>query len=113
MPSPGSAETDWRRIAATYDQIVAIHGSPMAALARAVAIGHAEGAAAGLEAVNACLPLLTASPYGHAAAATFLIDLKREVEARTHLERARALAHTTPERRLMARRLAALRLRAS
>ncbi len=103
-----SAETDWRRIAAIYDQIVAIDGSPMAALARAVAIGHAEGAAAGLEAVNACLPLLTASPYGHAAAATFLIDLKREVEARTHLERALALPHTTPERRLMERRLTAL-----
>jgi len=103
-----TAETDWRRIAAIYDQIVAIDGSPMAALARAVAIGHAEGAVAGLEAVNACLPLLTASPYGHAAAATFLNDLKREAEARTHLERARALAHTTPERWLMERRLTAL-----
>lgn len=103
-----TAETDWGRIAAIYDQIVAIDGSPMAALARAVAIGHAEGAAAGLEAVNACLPVLAASPYGHAAAATFLIDLKREAEARTHLERAQALAHTTPERRLMERRLTAL-----
>ena len=103
-----SAETDWRRIAATYDQIVAIDGSPMAALARAVAIGHAEGAAAGLDAVNACLPLLAASAYGHAAAAAFLIDLRREKEARTHLERALALAHTTPERRLMERRLRAL-----
>ena len=30
-----TAETDWRRIAAIYDQIVAIDGSPMAALARA------------------------------------------------------------------------------
>ena len=91
-----------------YDQIVAIDGSPMAALARAVAIGHAEGAAAGLDAVNACLPSLAASPYGHAAAAAFLIDLQREGEARTHLERALALARTTPERRLMERRLEAL-----
>ncbi len=103
-----TAETDWPRIAAIYDQIVAIDGSSMAALARAVAIGHARGAAAGLDAVNACLPLLAASPYGHAAAAAFLIDLKREGEARTHLERALALAHTTPERRLMERRLLAL-----
>ena len=106
--APSTTETDWRRIAAIYDQIVEIDGSPMAALARAVAIGHAEGAAAGLDAVNACLPLLAASPYGHAAAATFLIDLQREGEARTHLERALALAHTTPERRLMERRLRAL-----
>ncbi len=106
--APSTADTDWRRIADTYDQIVAIDGSPMAALARAVAIGHAEGAAAGLDAVNACLPLLAASPYGHAAAATFLIDLRREGDARTHLERALALALTTPERRLMERRRLAL-----
>ena len=103
-----TAETDWRRIAAIYDQIVAVDASPMAALARAVAVGHAEGAAAGLEAVNACLPLLAASPYGHAAAAAFLIDLRREGEAQTHLERALALARTTPERRLMERRLRVL-----
>lgn len=103
-----TTETDWPRIAAVYDQVVMIDGSPMAALARAVAIGHARGAMAGLEAVNACLPLLVASPYGHAAAATFLIDLQREGEARTHLERALALARTTPERRLMERRLSEL-----
>lgn len=103
-----TVETDWRRIAAVYDQIVAIDSSPMAALARAVAIGRAEGAAAGLDAVNGCLPQLAASPYGHAAAATFLIDLQRRTEAHTHLARALALARTTPERRLMERRLAAL-----
>ena len=106
--APSTVETDWPRIAAIYDQIVAIDGSPMAALARAVAIGHAKGAAAGLDAVNTCLPLLAASPYGHAAAAAFLIELWREGEARTHFERALALAHTTPERRLMERRLSAL-----
>jgi RNA polymerase sigma-70 factor (ECF subfamily) len=103
-----TAETDWRRIVEIYDQIVAIDASPMAALARAVALGHAEGARAGLDAVNACLPLLTASPYGHAAAATFLIGLRRDAEAHTHLERAWALARTTPERLLMERRLRAL-----
>lgn len=100
--------TDWRRIAEIYDQIVAIDASSMAALARAVAIGHARGAMAGLDAVNACLPLLVASPYGHAAAAAFLIELQREAEALTHLQRALTLARTTPERRLMERRLKAL-----
>lgn len=103
-----AAETDWRRIAALYDHIVEMDNSPVAALARAVAIGHVQGPAAGLDAVNGCLPLLVDSPYGHAAAAAFLIDLRREAEARTHLERAFAFARTTPERRLMARRLAAL-----
>ncbi len=106
--APSADATDWRRIVEIYDQIVEIDASSMAALARAVATGHARGALAGLDAVNACLPSLVASPYGHAAAAAFLIELKREAEALTHLQRALALARTTPERRLMERRLKAL-----
>ena len=77
-------------------------------LARAVAPGHAKGAAAGLEAVNACLPLLADSPYGHAAAAAFLAELGRASEARRHFERALTFARTTPKRLLMQRRLESL-----
>ena len=103
-----TGETDWRRIVAVYDHLVAVDVSPMGRLARAVALGHAQGAEAGLEAVNACLPSLIDSPYGHAAAATFLIALRREDDARRHFERALAFARTTPERLLMERRLASL-----
>jgi RNA polymerase sigma-70 factor (ECF subfamily) len=99
--APSAAETDWRRIAALYRQLVDIDPSPMVELARAVAIGHAEGAAAGL----AVLPAFE-NPYAEAARGVFLAELGRTGEARRHLEKARALARTEPERRLMERRLA-------
>ncbi|MBS0521789.1 MAG: sigma-70 family RNA polymerase sigma factor, partial [Proteobacteria bacterium] len=40
--------TDWRRIASVYDQLRECDPSPVVALARAIAVGRAEGAAQGL-----------------------------------------------------------------
>jgi RNA polymerase sigma-70 factor (ECF subfamily) len=100
--APSAAATEWPRIAAIYDQLTDVDPSPMVALARAVAIGRARGAAAGL----AALPDLTGNPYAEAARGVFLGELGRLREARDHFKRAQALARTDPERRLMARRLA-------
>jgi RNA polymerase sigma-70 factor (ECF subfamily) len=97
-----AAETDWPRIAAVYDQLVAVDASPMVALARAVAIGRAAGAAAGL----AALPALAGNPYAEAARGVFLEELGRTDEASARFARAQALARTEPERRLMQRRRA-------
>jgi RNA polymerase sigma-70 factor (ECF subfamily) len=96
-----AAETAWRRIAAIYDQLVALDPSPVVALARAVAIGRADGPSAGL----AALPAPGGDPYAHAARAAFLAELGRPDEARGHFEKAAELARTGPERRLMERRL--------
>jgi RNA polymerase sigma-70 factor (ECF subfamily) len=100
--APSAGETDWPRIAALYDQLQAVDPSPMVALARAVAIGRANGAEAGL----AALPALAGNPYAEAARGVFLGELGRLREARQHFKQAQALARTDPERRLMARRLA-------
>ncbi|MPZ30438.1 MAG: hypothetical protein GEV13_05475 [Rhodospirillales bacterium] len=96
-----SADTDWPRIAAIYDHLRALDPSPVVELARAVAIGRATGAAVGL----AALPAIDDSPYAEAARGVFLAELGRHDEAQTHLRRALSLARTTPERRLMERRL--------
>lgn len=96
-----AAETDWPRIAAIYDQLIAIDPSPMVGLARAVAIGRAQGASAGL----AALPDMPGNPYAEAARGVFLSELGQPAEARRHFEQARTLARTEPERRLMDRRL--------
>ncbi|MFI4998414.1 MAG: RNA polymerase sigma factor [Reyranellales bacterium] len=96
-----AAATDWPRIAAIYDRLHDIDGSPVVTLGRAVAIGRADGPAAGL----ACLPTLDANPYVHAAAGVFLAELGRHDEAREHFAKAKMLARTEPERRLMERRL--------
>ena len=99
--APSSAETDWPRIVAVYDQLAGIDPSPVVELARAVALGRARGPAAGL----AALPVVDGNPYGHAATAIFLTELGRTEEARGHFEKARGLARTEPERRLLERRL--------
>ena len=99
--APSSAETDWSRIVAVYDQLAGIDPSPVVELARAVALGRARGPAAGL----AALPVVDGNPYGHAATAIFLTELGRTEEARGHFEKARGLARTEPERRLLERRL--------
>jgi RNA polymerase sigma-70 factor (ECF subfamily) len=96
-----AADTDWRRIAMLYGELAAIDPSPVVALARAIAIGRAHGAAAGL----AALPNLEGNPYGEAAHGVFLVELGRVEEARGHFQRALAQARTEPERRLMKRRL--------
>ena len=102
--APSAAETDWSRIVAVYEQLLALDPSPVVELSRAVAIGHARGPAAGTKA----LPVMIGNPYAEAARGLFLTGLGRLDEARCHFERAQGLARTDPERRLMARRLASL-----
>ena len=51
--APVAADTDWRRIAALYEQLAAVTPSPIVELNRAVAVGMAHGPAAGLEIVDA------------------------------------------------------------
>ncbi len=101
--APSAAETAWGRIAGIYEQLRQIDPSPVVELARAVAVGRAEGPAAGL----AALPD-SETPYVHAARGQFLAELGRRDEARRQFARASELARTTPERSLMARRLKSL-----
>jgi RNA polymerase sigma-70 factor, ECF subfamily len=49
------AETDWRRILACYEQLLTLSPTAPTRLGHAVALGHAEGAAAGLVAAEALL----------------------------------------------------------
>jgi RNA polymerase sigma-70 factor (ECF subfamily) len=99
--APSAAETEWPRIASIYDHLIDLDSSPIVALARAIAIGRADGPSAGL----AILPTIEGNPYSEAARGVFLSELGRLDEARRHFERALQLARTEPERRLMERRL--------
>ncbi len=101
VTAPSTDATDWPRIASIYDQLRELDSSPVVELARAVALGRAEGPAAGL----AALPQIDGNPYGEAARGVFLAELGRAEEARCHFAAAKALARTEPERRLMERRL--------
>ncbi|MEV1048889.1 DUF6596 domain-containing protein [Streptomyces sp. NPDC049916] len=49
--APRASETDWAQIVEWYDELVALTGSPVVRLNRAVAVGEADGARAGLAAL--------------------------------------------------------------
>src|SRR5215218_3496159 len=72
--SPSWNDTDWREIVALYDVLTRLWPSPVVALNRAVAVGFARGADAGLAAVDALSgqPQLAGYGYLPAARADFL-----------------------------------------
>jgi RNA polymerase sigma factor (sigma-70 family) len=101
-------DTDWREVVALYDVLTGVWPSPVVALNRAVAVGFARGADAGLAALDA----LTAEPqlagYGYlpAARADFLRRLGRVDEARDAYQEALLLTENAVERRFLAGRVA-------
>jgi RNA polymerase sigma-70 factor (ECF subfamily) len=100
-------DTDWREIVALYDLLVQVWPSPVVALNRAVAVGMADGPAAGLAEVDALRdePLLAAYPYAAAARADFLRRLGRVEDARTAYDEALLLTTNEVERAFLSRRL--------
>jgi RNA polymerase sigma factor (sigma-70 family) len=50
--APSTAETDWVQIVEWYDELLALTGSPVVRLNRAVAVGEADGPRAGLAALT-------------------------------------------------------------
>jgi RNA polymerase sigma-70 factor (ECF subfamily) len=105
--SPSWKDTDWREVVALYDVLTRLWPSPVVALNRAVAVGFAHGAAAGLAALDALSgePQLAGYGYLPAARADFLRRLGRLGEARQAYEEALFLTENTVERDFLAGRL--------
>jgi RNA polymerase sigma factor (sigma-70 family) len=108
--SPSWDDTDWREVVALYDVLTQVWPSPVVALNRAVAVGFACGAAAGLAALDALgsEPQLAGYGYLPAARADFLRRLGRVDDARTAYEEALLLTDNAVEREFLAGRLRAL-----
>jgi RNA polymerase sigma factor (sigma-70 family) len=98
-----AAETDWKRIAALYDALSAVAGSPVVELNRAVALSMAYGPEAGLEAVDALLeePSLRDYHLLPSVRGDLLARLGRDDEARREFERAASLTRNAQERELL------------
>jgi RNA polymerase sigma-70 factor, ECF subfamily len=99
-------QTDWERIAALYDGLAALTGSPVVRLNRAVAVGMAFGPGAGLELLDdlAQEPALRDYHLLPAARGELLERLGRGGEARAEFARAAELSRNAPEReRMLAR----------
>jgi RNA polymerase sigma-70 factor, ECF subfamily len=103
-----SEETDWVRIAALYDALAQLMPSPVVKLNRAVAVGMAYGAAAGLELVDALLtePALAAYHLLPSMRGDLLEKLGRFSEAHAEYQRAAGLAHNARDHALLLERAA-------
>ena len=102
-------ETDWPRIAALYGALAELAPSPVVELNRAVAVGMAEGPAAGLALVDTLLeePSLESYHLLPAVRGDLLAKLGRADEARAEFERAASLTRNARERALLHERAAA------
>ncbi|WP_217923494.1 RNA polymerase sigma factor [Miltoncostaea oceani] len=108
--APTGADTDWARIASLYERLAALTPSPVVELNRAVAVGMADGPAAGLEIVDALIAAGSLASYHllPAVRADLLARLGRRDAARAELERAASLTANTREQRLLRDRADAL-----
>jgi RNA polymerase sigma-70 factor (ECF subfamily) len=108
--APSWDETDWREIVGLYDVLLGYHPSPIAALNRAVAVSFAEGAEAGLAALDDLVlePQLASYGYVGAARGDMLARLGRRDEARAAYEEALLFTENEVEREFLAARVADL-----
>ena len=103
-----AADTDWPRIVALYGVLARITGSPVVQLNRAVAVGMAEGAAAGLALVDELAAQGMLAQYHLLASVRgdLLAKLGRSDEARAEFTRAATLTSNASEQALLLRRAA-------
>ena len=104
--APSADDTDWHRIAALYAQLMRVAPSPVVDLNRAVAVGMAEGPAAGLAIVETLLQgkALQRYPWLQAVRGDLLEKLGRTEEARAAFAQAAGLTDNQREKELLARR---------
>jgi RNA polymerase sigma factor (sigma-70 family) len=104
--APTYDATDWARIVALYDQLVAIAPSPVVALQRAIAVGRAAGPRVGLRALESIGDArLEDSAVLAAATAELEAELGNVRAAKAAYRRALELAGTEPERRFLEKKL--------
>jgi RNA polymerase sigma factor (sigma-70 family) len=103
-----AGDTDWNRIAELYGQLAGIMPTPIVELNRAVAVGMAQGPAAGLALSDKLLSEKSMARYHllPAVRGDFLSKLGRLTEARAEFLRAAELTHNARERELMLDRAA-------
>jgi predicted RNA polymerase sigma factor len=101
-----ASATDWPRIAALYDRLAVVGGSPVVALNRAMAHAMAFGPAAGLALVDeiASEPSLASYHVLPSVRGDLLFKLGRSLEARAEFERAASLTGNARERAMLLER---------
>lgn len=106
-----AADTDWQAIAVLYGELAQVQPSPVVELNRAVAVGMADGPAAGLVLADALAQegKLAGYHWLPSVRADLLSKLGRVEEARHEFERAAAMTANSRERELLLERARAQR----
>ena len=103
-----AAETDWVQVVQWYDELLALTGSPVVRLNRAVAVGEADGARAGLAALAEVDPALPR----HRAVSAYLHEKDGDTAAAARLyAEAAALATNVAEKTHLTKQAARLNRR--
>ena len=107
MRARTAEETDWERIVLFYDALMQISPSPIVALNRAVAIGMAQGPAAGLEATDRLGTDSALAGYHllPSVRGDLFMKMGRFTEAREEIQRAIAMTQNLREQELLTERL--------
>ena len=100
--APSYDETDWDAIVSWYDVLLTLDPGPVVRLNRAAAVAERDGAAAGLDLVDA-IDGLDSYALWHATRGVLLRRLDREAEASEADERAAALPLNEAQRSLLGR----------
>src|SRR6185369_743200 len=105
--APDASATNWPRILLLYDQLLALTGSPVTAMNRAVAVARVHGAQVGLDALDRISQrsVLEGNHLYHAMRGTFAAELGQAAMAVTHFRQAAKLALLPVERDFIARRI--------
>jgi RNA polymerase sigma-70 factor (ECF subfamily) len=100
-------ETDWAEIVGLYDVLLRSEPTPVIELNRAAAVAMRDGAAAGLDLVDAILARgdLLEYPPAHSARAELCRRVGRTSDALESYERALQLTRQEPQRRFLERRI--------
>jgi RNA polymerase sigma-70 factor (ECF subfamily) len=104
--APRACDTDWRQIAALFDELARRQPTPIVALNRAVAIAMWRGPEAGLPLIDQLADPLAGYHLWHAARADLLRRLGRRDEAAAAYRAALDRVGSAPERRFLEGRLA-------
>jgi RNA polymerase sigma-70 factor (ECF subfamily) len=101
---------DWAQIVALHDLLSQVAPSPVARLARAIAVAGRDGPAAGLELIEAILDERVLDNYlpAHAARGDLCQQLERVEDALTSFRRALNLTQQEPEQRYLRQKIASL-----
>lgn len=103
-------ETDWDQIVLLYDTLMQTTPSPIVALNRAVAVGMAQGPAAGLNALDGISTSAVGSAVRgyhllHSVRGDLLMKLGRFTEASEEIQRAIGMTQNLREQEILRKRL--------